>query len=231
MYENYQEGGFLSQEAPGYGAAGPVIDPLDAVMALERARAADAAPAAEAWQPRGGEGMMADPRTRADAEPRIAPGEAGPDADYGEFAWPDGFAADPQAMAKFVPLARRLGLSKDSAQALTTLYAELEQARNGSQAEFIARNNAEWLRDIQSHPEFGGNNLRRSSEGVASLMRRFGTPLLTAQMRQMNIQNWPEMFFFLARVAQASSEDCSPSSGAGGAATRSTAQLLFPGLK
>ena len=65
-----------------------------------------------------------------------------------------------------------------------------------------AKRNAEWLREIQDHPEFGGHNLDRASESVAGLLRRFGSPLLLAQIRQMELQNWPEMFYFLARIAQ-----------------------------
>lgn len=150
---------------------------------------------------------------------------------YGEFAWPEGYVADPGAMAKFIPLAQKLGLQKQDAQSLASLYAEIDQERCREQARFIAENNAKWLREIQTHPEFGGKNLEHTSENVAAMMRRYATPLLMSQIRQMNVQNWPEMFFFLARVSQAVSEDCSPSSFTSNAPEKSTAQLLFPGLK
>lgn len=150
---------------------------------------------------------------------------------YGEFAWPEGYHADAAAMERFVPLARKLGLAKEGAQELATLYAELDQAKAGAQAEFIAKNNDEWLREIRAHPEFGGRNLAATAENVASMLRRHGSPLLTAQIRQMNIQNWPEMFFFLARVARAAGEDSSPAGVGAEIPPKSTAQLLFPGLK
>ncbi|MCC8190795.1 MAG: hypothetical protein LIP77_09220, partial [Planctomycetes bacterium] len=156
-----------------------------------------------------------------------APAEPDP---YGEFTWPDGYVADPAALARFVPVAKKLGLSREAAQELAGLYAELDQHRNQCQAEFIARNNAEWLREIQSHPEFGGRNLRRTGEEVAAMIRRYGSPLLTAQIRQMNIQNWPEMFYFLARVARSVGEDCSPAGGPGQPPVKSTAQVLFPDM-
>jgi hypothetical protein len=166
---------------------------------------------------------------------RPAAGEAPAQAETApdDFAldWPEGYTADPDALRKFAPLARELGLGRDKAQKLATLYAELDQERNRRQAEFVAKNNAEWLKEIHGHPEFGGEALARTAENVAATMRRFGTPLLIAQVRQMNIQNWPEMFFFLARVSQAASEDCSPSGGATEAPARSAAQILFPGLK
>ncbi len=150
---------------------------------------------------------------------------------FGEFDWPEGYAADPEAMAKFIPLAKSLGLDREKAQKLASLYAELDQDRRRAQAEFVAKNNEEWLREIRSHPEFGGDNLARAAAGVAATMRRFGSPLLAAQVRRMNIQNWPEMFFFLARVSQAAAEDCSPPGNAPGAPEQSAAQILFPGLK
>lgn len=153
------------------------------------------------------------------------------DAGYGEFAWPDGYAADPEAMKRFLPLAKKYGLSKDAAQELAGLHVELERGRNQAQAECIAKNNAEWLREIQAHPEFGGASLARTGEDVSAVLRRYGSPLLLAQFRQMNVQNWPEMFYFLARVSRAVSEDCSPSGSGQRAAPKSTAQLLFPGLQ
>lgn len=169
---------------------------------------------------------------QAVAEPKAAAATAEPEPDdFGEFAWPEGYAADPEAMAKFLPLAREMGLGKEKAQQLATLYAELDQERNAKQAAFIAQNNAEWLKEIHAHPEFGGQALSRTAENVAAVMRRFGTPLLAQQVRQMHVQNWPEMFFFLARVSKAVSEDCSPSGAAVDAPTKSAAQLLFPGLR
>lgn len=221
MHEEELNGGFLTNAADTIPR--PDGDPLAAVLAV-------AAPRAEA-----------DPVPReGDDSGRENAGGEGPDGErpslpegeeYGDFDWPDGYVADPKAMAKFIPLARTLGLPREGAQKLAGLYTELDQEKQRAQAEFIAKNNAEWLREIHRHPEFGGHNLQRTTDNVAGTMRRFGSPLLLAQVRQMNIQNWPEMFFFLARVSQAVSEDCSPSGGNADAPAKSTAQLLFPGLK
>lgn len=194
-------------------------NPLDAVNAVARPKQANA-------------GEEPDGAAMLSAEHAPAPGAEGGDyGDYGEFDWPEGYVADSAALARFVPLARRLGLPKESAQSLAGLYAELDRERQSEQARFIAQNNDRWLGEIRDHPEFGGRNLARTGENVAAMIRRFGTPLLTAQIRQMNVQNWPEMFYFLARVSQAVSEDCSPSSSSSAAPAQSTAQLLFPGLK
>lgn len=202
--DDMPESGFLSGEGPGEDR--PERDPLAAVQAVAEPRQAE----------EGG----------ADA-----PDGGGELPEYGEFEWPEGYVSDPGAMAKFVPVARRLGLAKEGAQELARVYAELDRERHQAQARFIAKNNDEWLREIQGHPEFGGQNLERTSQGVASMLRRYGTPLLTAQIRQTNVQNWPEMFYFLARVSNAVTEDCSPSGQGGEASAKSTAQLLFPGLK
>ncbi|MCD8138447.1 MAG: hypothetical protein LUE17_01475 [Planctomycetaceae bacterium] len=219
MHDNAEpEEALLSDTGAEGRAAGR--DPLDAVLAVE--------------QPRREAEAAADTAGTETARNEKPPGaeaaaESGDDG-YGEFEWPDGYVADPEALARFVPLARRLGLPKEGAQELARLYAELDRQRQDNQARFIAKNNAEWLREIHAHPEFGGGNLQRTGEAVASMLRRYGTPLLTAQIRQMNVQNWPEMFYFLARVSQAVSEDCSPSGG-GDRPAKSTAELLFPGLK
>ncbi len=154
----------------------------------------------------------------------------GADDDFATLEWPDGYQPDPKAMAKFVPLVKKLGLPKQTAQELARLYVELDQDKNAGQAAMVAKTNANWLQEVRAHPEFGGANLQRTSENVAGLMRRFGSPLLMSQVRLMNVQNWPEMFYFLARVSQAMAEDCSPSSGGSQAAVTSTANLLFPDL-
>lgn len=65
-----------------------------------------------------------------------------------------------------------------------------------------AKQDKEWLKEIEVHSEFGGDRLPEFSEKVARVLRRFGSPRLHAQIRQMGVQNWPEMFFFLARIAQ-----------------------------
>ena len=227
MHEEAQNGGVLT----GAGAAetAPGLDPLKAVAAVAGPRGEEERRLGET-EPRADVLVETRVKLEGGTEPPGDAPAAGDDG-YGEFAWPDGYQADPAAMARFVPLARKLGLSRDSAQSLAGLYAELDMARNQAQAEFVAKNNAEWLREIQSHPEFGGSRLRETGEEVATVMRRFGSPLLTAQIRQMNVQNWPEMFYFLARVARAVGEDSSPSSGPGSVPPKSTAQLLFPGLK
>ncbi len=193
--------GFLSGHAED--ETDPLRNPVDAVSAV------------------------AEPRAAADAD---APEQA-PDDGYGDFAWPEGYEPDPAALEKFVPLARKLGLSKEGAQELAALHAELDRERRHAQARFIAKNNEDWIRDIHSHPEFGGRNLERAGADVAAVLRRYGSPLLAAQIRQMNVQNWPEMFFFLARVARAVNEDCSPAGAGVEPPAASTAKLLFPGLR
>lgn len=218
MHEEPNGVGLLSGDA--FPAAEDERDPLTAVRAVAEPRLE----AAEGGSPAAGAEAPPDSGVVPDRNP--ADGN-----DYGEFAWPDGYTADPRALARFTPIARKLGLPKEGAQELANLYAELDQERSRAQTEFIARNNAEWLQEIRSHPEFGGHNLERAGEAVAGVLRRYGSPLLTAQIRQMNIQNWPEMFYFLARVSQAMSEDCSPSGIGRAAPPKSTAQLLFPGLK
>ncbi len=91
----------------------------------------------------------------------------------------------------------RLSVSKNTIDMLNAAFREAIPCKG----EEVAARNAEWLQEIQTHPEFGGRNLDHTSESVLGLLRRFGTPLLGAQIRQMNMQNWPEMFYFLARIA------------------------------
>lgn len=211
-------------------------DPMAPVDPAARARPAPgAAGAVEAVaEPRRedavDDGFLTSPAAPAE-DGVLAPAGLPDGDDYGEFSWPEGFQVNPAALGRFVPLARELGLDKAGAQRLAGLYAELDQERHREQAAFIAGQNKEWRDEIRSHPEYGGANLERTTGDVARTMRRFGSPRLMEQIRQMNVQNWPEMFYFLARVSRAVSEDCSPAGGPDGAAAVSTARLLFPGLR
>lgn len=232
MREEGFEGGFLTGDA--LSTNHPILEPAAAVAAVAGPRGDGGFPPTPSYQSGEG-GVLVETRVKIDDV-----GMGGDDASIGagdaegkkwDFDWPDGYAADPAAMAKFVPLARKLGLNRESAQELAGLYAELDQDRSRRQAEFITENNHKWLEEIQSHPEFGGRNLQRTGESVAATLRRYGSPLLLTQIRQMNVQNWPEMFYFLARVSRVASEDSSPASFGGAADAKSTAQLLFPGLK
>lgn len=212
------------------GASGRDVDPLDMAIARERTegesahRSADALAGPMVVETRVslGEGDRREGLDERGGSPRG--GEP-----YAEFEWPDGFVPDEAALAEFRPIARKLGLPREAAQELASLYARLEQRRNADQAKFVADNNGKWLREICHHPEFGGPELARSEENVGSLVNRFGSPLLVAQMRQMNIQNWPEMFYFLARISRAVGEDASSPSAGGSGGGLTTAQLLFPG--
>lgn len=215
------------------GGGGPVAnDPLDAVMAVAG--------------PKGGAGLYQDDRRpeRADeggglvVETKVtvdaqasSDGRNAQESDYHPFEWPEGFAVDKEAVAGFVPLAKKLGLKQEQAQELASLYAAIEQKRNTAQAEFVARNDAEWRHEIDNHPEFGGYRLRETGDRVAGLIRRFGSPTLVEQIRRMNVQNWPEMFFFLARVSNHLGEDSSPGGESYGNSNRSAAQILFPDFK
>lgn len=215
----------------------PIQDPMAPDEPAARAQPAPGAVGAveAVAEPRredaGAGGFLTDPATPAAEDGVLAPAGVPDGDDYGEFAWPEGFQVNPAALGRFVPLARELGLDKAGAQRLAQLYAELDQDRHREQAAFIAGQNKEWRDEIRSHPEYGGANLERTAGDVARTMRRYGSPRLMEQIRQMNVQNWPEMFYFLARVSRAVSEDCSPGGGPDSGAAVSTARLLFPGLR
>lgn len=129
---------------------------------------------------------------------------------YEAFAIPDGFVEDAETMTQVREIAHKHGLKQEQAQDWVNAYFEVEKKKTAEQTEALARNNAEWLKEIKGHPEFGGANLGAGSEQVGAAIRRFGSPRLAAEMRQMNLQNWPEMYFFVGRMAKALAEDSSP---------------------
>lgn len=145
---------------------------------------------------------------------------------YEPFKLPDGFVEDPEVMGMFTEAAHKNGIKQEQAQELINTYAAIEAKKAAQSVESLAKNNDDWLREISNHPEFGGRNLPGTANRVQALIRKFGSPLMTAQTRQMNIQNWPEMFYMLARIQKSMGEDSSPTGGKG-APEKNTADLLF----
>lgn len=211
------------------------IDPLEAAVAEKQE--AEKREAAKEDLPDGG--LLGGDLDKDGAKPDEGKDEAkkdesGKDAvpDY-KFTLPDGFIENETAMASFKELAKTHGMKQEQAQAMLDAYIDIERKRNASLSESLSDNSRKWRGEVKNHPEFGGRNLQSSMEGANAVVRKFGSPLMVSQMREMHIQDWPEMFYLLARVHKALGEDVSHGGESGGGVPSKEESLkgMFPGIK
>ena len=192
----------------------PANDPIDSFIAKGAAEKEDASDPAD-------DGILTGkPEAQPDAGKTNGEGKpADKTADpYKPFALPDGFVEDPEAMGRLKDVAGRHKLTQEQAQEFVTAYAELEQKRNADQAAGVAKQNAEWIKEVKAHPEFGGANYKDTNERAAAMVRKYGSPRLTAELRQMGVQNYSELIFAFARIHKDLAEDASPGNASGASA-------------
>lgn len=186
-------------------------DPLDSIIKKEQADKEKAAA-----DPIGKNGILggddetAKPGEKQDKDAAGEKKDDGKAADpYQPFKYPDGFIEDAEAMGDFKKIAGEYGLKQEQAQKMVDVYSKIEMRKKADEAAFIEKNNAEWSGEIRTHSEFGGANLKETAERVNAMVRQYGSPLLMAQIRQMNLQHWPELTYMLARIHKSMAEDTS----------------------
>lgn len=192
----------------------PVADPIDSFLAkgaTEADKAGDPADSGILTGPPEGNAETGKQGAEDGKKPETAD-------QYKPFTLPDGFVEDGEAMGRLKDIAGRHKLTQEQAQEFVTAYAELEQKRSSDTASAVARQNAEWVKEVRTHPEFGGPNYRDTGERANAVARKYGSPRLFAELRQMGLQNYPELTYMFARIHKDLAEDASPGNASGASA-------------
>lgn len=171
-------------------------------------KAPDGEPAADA-APADGEG---EPDADKDA---AAPGDDEP-ADFTKLTLPDGFEGlDTEAVELAKPVLEKLGLkTQGQVQEAVTLYTQLgERLVHQAFAQALETHSArvkEWRDEARAHPDLGGGNVKEFAANMALAERtlaQFGTPRLTADLRENGMANHPDLVRLMALVGKAVAED------------------------
>lgn len=165
-----------------------------------------------------GEGEKADEKTAA--EKPIAP------EDYGDFTMPEGIQVDEAAVTEFKALAAEMQLSKDQAQKLVDMEANRIKAMHDA----WERTSQQWVQDVKSDKEIGGDNFAPSLSSAAKALDTFGTPELRALFNANGLGNHPELVRFCARVGKAVAEDGPVNVRSPSAGHSDPARRLFPDM-
>lgn len=200
----------------------PVVDPAATLFP-------DAAAVAKAEADKQAAIDAADPTKVAEAAAAAAKAEADKAAakapETYEFKAPEGMVLDPAQVEAFTPVAKELGLTNDQAQKLV----DLQVAATTASAKRWTDQVAAWGEEAKADPEFGKQNLGKSTAAVAKALDKFGSPEARKALDDSGMGNHPALLKLFRAVGLAMGEDNFATGNSGGGGTpRTAAEILFP---
>jgi hypothetical protein len=143
-----------------------------------------------------------------------------------EFKVPEGMVLDEAKAASFTEIAKKAGLSQESAQSLMDLYAaEHMGVRDAAKAEM-----AKWVADTKAHKELGGDKLPETI-ALANKAVDLGPPELKAFLKGSGLGNHPLIVQWAHAIGKKVAEDGLHRQGDGPDAGPDAAKILFPTMK
>lgn len=139
----------------------------------------------------------------AEAKLNAVPGEE----EAYEFALPEGMEIDTTLAEKAQPVLRELGLTRGQANKLAGLMAEVRSAEANAIVDNYVAGQKAYLEAAKKDEEIGGNGWTETVKQSNAALQKFGTPGLTAALREHGMANHPEMIRFMKRVALHTADD------------------------
>lgn len=220
----------MTTEAPTAGTettdtapAAPIAGSPETLL-TEGVAAPEAPVQGQAEQPTQAEGAAPEGDKPAEqGKPEGAPEE------YADFTAPEGASFNPETMADLKALAKEHNLTQEAAQKFADLGAQAVQKVEAGFRDQIAQAQAQWAESSRTDKEFGGDNLAANVSVAKQALDTFGSPELTAMLKDSGLGNHPEIIRAFYRVGKAISEDRMV-----GATKRPTtadpAKTLFPNM-
>jgi hypothetical protein len=147
----------------------------------------------------------------AEAKPQTATSEAQPAAAAQplvyELKLPEGSTLDKSAIEKVVSFAKEKGLSPEVAQSvLEREHLALDSYTKGLDAQFKATQE-EWVKQIQSDKEIGGEKFKENIEIAHRAVKRFADEEFFKALDASGFGNHPGLVKVFARVGKLLAED------------------------
>ncbi len=130
-------------------------------------------------------------------------------ADY-VFELPEGMEIDEAMAAAAQPVLKELGMKPSQANKLAGLMAEMRQAEADTIANDYVKRQNDYVKTAKADQEIGGTNWDASVAAANQTLQKFGTPSLTAALREHGMQNHPELIRLMKRVGLATADDTAP---------------------
>ena len=172
--------------------------------------------------------------------PRTGQEEPGPEAvAAADLKVPEGFTYDPAAGDAFLSVVNDGALSrKEMAQKLADLHAvqmrRMMEALAAADAEGVkafeadmAKEKAEWMRQCQADPEYGGQNWDASQAAIDRGCRLVATPEAVALLQRYNLNTHPEIVRMFWRAGKLAGEDGLGGGSGNGGGNMDPAEAIF----
>jgi hypothetical protein len=124
-----------------------------------------------------------------------------------EFALPEGMELDSTLAEKAQPVLKELGLTTGQANKLASLLAETRAAEADAIVENYVTIQKGFVAAAKADEEIGGQNWDVSVKEANQALQKFGTPALTAALREHGLANHPEMIRFCKRIGSHTADD------------------------
>lgn len=147
---------------------------------------------------------------------------------YADFEVPEDSVLDANAVSEVLGIARELDLSQEQAEqyvAFKTLeFEQIQQA--------IKDQGATWLKELESHPTLGLQNMDKTAAIASKMMKKFGNPDFDKALDQTKLGNYPGFVQFVVDIGKHFEEDSLVKSKASASnEPRDTAKRLYPNNK
>jgi hypothetical protein len=145
------------------------------------------------------------PEEKAAAD-AAAKDDAVPEGEY-EFALPEGMELDATLAERAQPVLKELGLTQGQANKLAAMIAEVRASEGERIVENYVQTQQKYLQTAKTDPEIGNEHWAEKTAYANQALQKFGTPALTAALREHGVQNHPEFIRIFARIGAAHADD------------------------
>jgi hypothetical protein len=130
-------------------------------------------------------------------------------ADELQITLPEGAEVDDATLGEFKKIATEVGLTSENASKLVAW----DIARQDERAKAWDKQEAEWAKEIETDPDYGGDKLEATKGYARRALKHFGGGNLALELESRGMGDHPGLIRTFARIGQAMSEDNSVGTG------------------
>lgn len=123
-----------------------------------------------------------------------------------KFALPEGYDFSAEAQAEWSGVFKELGLTQEQASKLVEMDAKRQasgaQASEQAAIEYRNQQASKWESELKQDAAFGGANFEANVGIAQKALADYGTPELTAMLKESGLGSHPEVVRFFHRVGQ-----------------------------
>ena len=170
----------------------------------------------------------AETKTEETTEAKVVP------ETYADFTLPEGFQMDSKALEEFLPMAKELGMTQESAQKAITMHANAISGVLAKQAEFRAEKFDEVMAEIKADKVLGGSKFDENlgkinamlTEGVADTFLQ-----AVAQVAQYDVGKAKAYYARMDKLAREYAPDTHMIGGGVKTKEQTIGEKMYPDMK